>query len=402
MMTCLTDGLLRARLDGELGPVELEAASRHLASCEGCRKRAETLARQSSEVKSLFDSLSPLPGENLPNAHATFAQFLAERGADSSGEPRRWWTFFTPRWGPAWGALAAAILVAVIFSIAPVRSRAQRILAMLRVQKVAVVSIDSQVLEAENQGGKTAQLMSKLLSDQVTVTRKAGKPIPAPSAAAATQMTGFDVRLPRVRSDAPKLMVEGEQAFQMTLDRSRLQSILDEAGRQDLRLPPTVNGAMIAVQVPSSVFAAYGNCPPPRTGHRSVPPPENSKSAAAPSNCEFFVQAPSPAVSVPPNLNISQLAEIALQFAGMSQQQAQDFCKTVDWTSTLVVPVPSRAASYQTVPVDGVDGTLIQTWASHRSLMGNYSLLWVKNGIIYSLSGAKDPEEAMAFGDSLD
>jgi len=390
--------MLRARLDGELSPSELEAAERHLASCQGCWKCGEALARQADEVKSLFGSLSPLPGENLSNAKGAFAQWKAEHYQDPAAGPGRRWRILTPRWRPAWGALAAAILVAVIFSFAPARSQAQRILAMLRVQKVAVVSIDSQVLDAENQGGRTAQLISKLLSDQVTVTRKAGKSVPAPNAAAATKMTGFDVRLPRVHSDAPKLMVEGQQAFQMTLDRARLQSILDEAGRSDLQLPAAVNGAMIAVQVPSSVFAAYGNCPSP---HKKNGSPAPEVSSSTPSNCEFFAQVPSPAVSVPPNLNVPQLAEIALQFAGMTQQQAQDFCKTVDWTSTLVVPVPARAASYQTVPVDGVDGTLFQTWSSHRSHMGNYTLLWVKNGIIYSLAGAKDPEEAMAFGDSL-
>lgn len=401
-MTCLTDSLLRARMDGELSPDMMEATGRHLTSCAGCRRRAEAIARQSSEVSEIVGSLSPLSGDSLPDTQAALGEFLAERSQDPVAGPRPGWRIFARQWRPAWGVLAAAILVATIFSSAPARSWAQRILAMLRVQKVAVVSIDTQVLNAENQGGRTAELISKLLSDQVTVTtQKAGKPVPAPNAAAASKMTGFDVRLPRVRSDAPKLMVDGERAFQMTLDRGRLQSILDEAGRSDLQLPPAVNGAMVAVQVSSSVFAAYGNCPPPRTGKASPAAPGNSPSA--PGNCEFFVQTPSPAVSVPPNLNISQLAEIALQFAGMTQQQAQDFCKTVDWTSTLVIPVPARGASYQTVPVDGVDGTLIQSYKSHRSQMeGNYSLLWVKNGIIYSLSGARDPEEAMAFGDSLD
>ncbi|MGH9431891.1 MAG: anti-sigma factor family protein [Terriglobia bacterium] len=396
-MICLTDSLLRARMDGELAPEQLEAAERHLAACEGCRKRAGTLARRSGEVKDLFGSLSPLPGENLPNVQAALAQFAAGHYPDPAAGPGGR-SLFSPKWRPAWGALAAAVGIAVIFSFAPARSWAQRMLSRLRVQKVAVVTINPEVLDAENPGGRTAQMMDKLLSDQIVETRKSGKPVPVPNAAAASKMTGFDVRLPRVRSDSPKMMVGGEQAFQMTLDRNRLQSILDEAGRSDLQLPANVNGSVVAVQIPSTVFAAYGNCPAPRRGNTSSP---RDDAATAPANCQLFIQVPSPTVAVPPNLNVAQLAEIALQFAGMSQQQAADFTKTVDWTSTLVVPVPARAASYQTVPVDGVDGTLIQTYGSRRSHMGNYTLLWVKNGIIYSLAGAKDPEAAMAFGDSL-
>lgn len=397
-MICLTDSLLRARVDGELAPQELEVAERHLACCEGCRKRAEALGRQSEDVKNFLGSLSPAPGENLPNAKVALAQFMAERYQDPVGGPKPLWGLFAPKWRPAWGALAAAIVIAVIFSFAPARSWAQHVLSMLRVEKVAVVSINPEVLNAENPGGRTAQMMGKLLSDQIVETRKSGEPVRVSNAEAATKMTGFAVRLPRVRSDSPKLMVSGEQAFQMTLDRNRLQSILDEAGRSDLQLPAMVNGAVVAVEIPSSAFAAYGNCPSPHKQNGS-PAPENSN--PAPANCEVFVQVPSPTVTVPPNLNVAQLAEVALQFAGMSQQQAADFCKTVDWTSTLVVPVPANAASYQTVPVDGVDGTLIQTYGSRRSHMGNYTLLWVKNGIIYSLAGARDPEAAMAFGDSL-
>jgi Putative zinc-finger len=396
-MNCLTDSILRARIDGVVAADELEAVERHLGECERCRKRADALWRQADDVKNLLASLSP-PGEiTLPNGHEAFARFMTA-SYDDAGAPKRRLGLFSPRWRAAWGAVAAAIVIGVVFSFSSARSWGQRVLSRLRVQKVAVVTIDPQVLDAENPGGRTAQMMGKLLSDQIVETRKPGTPVAAPNALTASKLAGFQVRLPRVRSDAPKIMVGGERAFQMTLDRNRLQSILDEAGRSDLQLPAGVNGSVVAAQIPSGVFASYGNCPPPRKAHVSGPPVDTGASFA---NCEVFIQVPSPTVTVPPNLNVAQLAEVALQFAGMSQQQAQDFCKTVDWTSTLVVPVPANSASYQTVPVDGVDGTLFQTYGSRRTHMGHYALLWVKNGIIYSLMGAKDPEAAMAFGDSL-
>ncbi len=44
----------------------------------------------------------------------------------------------------------------------------------------------------------------------------------------------------------------------------------------------------------------------------------------------------------------------------MSAEEAAEFTSTVDWTSTLVVPIPRNAAIHEQVTVDGVTGTLIQ------------------------------------------
>ena len=46
----------------------------------------------------------------------------------------------------------------------------------------------------------------------------------------------------------------------MKLDRDRIQSILDEAGRSDLQIPSSVDGATVGVRVPAGVMAFYGNC----------------------------------------------------------------------------------------------------------------------------------------------
>jgi hypothetical protein len=83
-------------------------------------------------------------------------------------------------------------------------------------------------------------------------------------------------------------------------------------------------------------------------------------------------------------LNIQQLAQIALEFTGMTSEEAAAFSNTVDWTSTLVVPIPKNAATYKQVNVDGVTGTLIQRPADDAP---QYALLWVKDGILYAISG---------------
>ncbi len=111
---------------------------------------------------------------------------------------------------------------------------------------------------------------------------------------------------------------------------------------------------------------------------------------------------PTPTVSVPPDLNIAQVAEAGLQLAGMKADEAHAFCQTMDWTSTLVIPIPRDVTSYQTEEVDGVQGTLISLPGWGTWLQPGYTLLWVKNGIIYSLTGYGSSADAVPLAESLD
>ena len=399
-MTCLTDGILRAKLDGELSEAARGEADQHLASCDACRRRLEALAFESGKVNAALACLASGPGEGFTDARLAFARFQAEHdnraGRVSPG--RVWSGVFSRRWAPAWGAIAAAVVMATLMGFAPARSWAQRVLAMLRVEKVAVVPVDTAAFPEPKADSETAKMVSQLISDNVVVTMSPGKPQPAASAEQASDLAGFAVRTLADRSDTPHISVMGEQAFQMTINRDRLQAILDEVGRSDLQLPGSIDGATVAVHIPKTVFVRYGDLPARQpAGDQNTPP-------AAPSgagNFAMLVQVPSPTVSVPPNLNIAQLAEIALEAAGMSPSEAQSFAQTVDWTSTLVIPVPRDATSYMKEEVDGVEGTLIIHPAEGRRSMPGYTLVWVKHGIIYSLIGTGDGSNAVALAGSL-
>ena len=394
-MNCPHDGVLPARLDGELGASELEQLNQHLASCASCRNRLELMQAQSERVRSSLGVLGP-DSKEIPHPAAAWARFRAGLEEEAETGPTWLGKLFAPRLRPAWGALVLVCAVAVFLSVAPARTFAEKILAMLRVKKITVVSVYPTGTEiSSNQ--RTAKLLSQLISDNVVVTEDAGKPHPASNAAAATRLAGFEVRTIGQLGAPQRILINGEAGFQMTLNRDRMQAILQEAGRSDIQLPAAIDGALVAVHIPRTVLVAYGNCPEHRLHHHGPgqQPPDGSGQSAA-DNCVFMVQAPSPTVSVPPNLNISQVAEAALELAGMSPSEARSFCQTVDWSSTLVVPVPGNVSSYHTVSVDGVSGTLISLPNGQR-----YSLLWVKDGIIYSLNGHGDPNQALNLAASL-
>jgi hypothetical protein len=103
-------------------------------------------------------------------------------------------------------------------------------------------------------------------------------------------------------------------------------------------------------------------------------------------------------VSIPAGLNVEQLAQIGLELAGMSPNQAHDFLKTVNWKMILGISVPRSMRSYEAVEVSGVQGTLLNT-AGRRG--PTYTLIWAKNGMAYSLTGFGNSGGAVALADSL-
>ena len=117
-------------------------------------------------------------------------------------------------------------------------------------------------------------------------------------------------------------------------------------------------------------------------------------------HCTILAQTPSPTVTTPPDLDVTELAMIGLQFTGMTESEARAFSQTVDWTTTLVVPIPRNGHEYSQVTVDGVTGNLIYR-QTDDGVPPRYTLLWVKDSIIYAISGFDDPEVGLAIGDSL-
>lgn len=106
---------------------------------------------------------------------------------------------------------------------------------------------------------------------------------------------------------------------------------------------------------------------------------------------------PSSEVTTPDGLNVPKLAEAMLQLTGMSADEARAFSQSVDWATTLVLPVPSgEGVSSRDIAVDGVTGTLV-TDSNH----GMYTLFWVRRGMLYGITGSGDPQKAVDLANTL-
>lgn len=407
-MTCVHDGILRANMDGELSGAELAEVAEHLVSCADCRAYFEKLRAQRAQTKDLLATLAPAAESLAINPATAYAPFMNQFGTAPEAKATWMARLLAPRWRPAWGLAALAMAVAILVGLSPVRTWAQRILAMLRVQKIQVVTIDPTTLMSSSEpDSRPYKLINQFIADNVVVTMDPGKPGVVSNVTQAAQLAGYPIRIIGGLGTPHRVEVNGETAFQMTINHDRVATLLDEIGRSDIQIPESANGALIAVHIPKTVISMYGDCPV-RHKDLSADPQSQAESLAErkmermanvkDTNCTYLIQAPSPTVSVPPDLKMSDIAEAALELAGMTPAEAHTFCQTVDWSSTLVVPIPRNSSSYEVVNVDGVEGTLITETLSQEN---RYSLLWIKNGVIHSLAGHGNSSDALSLAASL-
>ena len=402
-MNCVSENSLRAYQDGELSDIERVEIEAHLHTCATCSKHLGEISATSERVHSQMASLGATSSEAGIDTQSALSRFKAQRDAGIeivpampelvANEATARLTTRARQWRPLWiGAVAATILLcSLAFPFG--RGLAQRFLGTLRIEKVQPVRLDFSALDGNR---PLQEMLRQMVSDKVVVTADE-KPQQASTASDASQLAGFPARVLGARTDSPKFIVGGQHAFHMTIDRTRLQDIFDQAGRTDLILPATLDGANVSVNVPRSIMVQYGDCPESHAASATQPAPTQPRSGAW-TNCLALQQVPSPLVNMPSDLNLQQLAEIGFQLAGMSATQARDLGQTIDWKSTLVLPIPRFASSYSEVTVNGVQGTLIQG-SGHRG--PDYVLVWVKNGIIYGLVGHGDSSNAVQLANSL-
>ncbi len=188
---------------------------------------------------------------------------------------KRWFSFPVVRFGTA-----ALLILALVLAFPGTRALAGELLNLFRVQQVTVVPVDFTGLEQLTGDGALGNQFTELISNSVDMQQEPGEPVQAASADEASQLAGFTVRIPAGMTPSQINVTDGA-AFTLTVDRAKAQALLDEAGRSDLVLPASVDGAEISVDIPASVSVAFGTCPKPgsdsswkyRAEHHGTPLP---------------------------------------------------------------------------------------------------------------------------------
>jgi hypothetical protein len=271
---------------------------------------------------------------------------------------------------PAWAALAAGVAIAAAsFTLPSVRASAQAFLDLFRVRNFAAVSVDPARLDQLDNGHVD---LEQLLGNHVETLQEPGPPRVVSNAAAAAAASGMAVATPGLlpRGLQPDtVLVRGEGAARVTVDTAKLRELLTSLAITDVTIPPGIDGSRVTLRMPPAVHMLY----------------RNAKLQA------MLVQARSPEVSLPQGIDLAQLGEIGLRIVGLSRAEAHRFAGSIDWHSTVLVPVPANATSFSQVSVRGNRGLLITTTGEPRPGRGHWHqgavLLWSDGDKVYGLMG---------------
>ncbi len=253
----------------------------------------------------------------------------------------------------AYAAFLFILLFGAAFSFPSVRAAASDFLGLFRVQKFAAISVSPEqiaILERVAEEGLTP--------GELEIINEPGDLVAADSLKAAQESTGLAaVRTLPELGDPDEIWVADGGNGRLTVDLEGARAIVAATGADPMLLPDSLDGAVVDVAVYAGIQQQWADG-------------------------TMLMQTASPVVDYPDDVNPTVLGEALLQVLGMNDDEAHRLAQNIDWTSTLLLPIPQEFASFNEVTVEGVSGLALNSLDGHGS-----ALFWQKDGIVYLLLG---------------
>ena len=266
-------------------------------------------------------------------------------------------------------ACAASLVLAVgLVAVPSVRAGAESFLDLFRVVNFVAVPVAKDRFATLQRGLD----LPRLLGEQVHMVQPAGAPQSVATAEQAGVLSGIAVHLPTWMPDGltqQGIEVLGEQRWTVAASTQKLQQVLDTLGISDLTAPAGMDGQTATIHLYPSVQVSY----------------------SAQASHVVFIQARQPEATLPRGTDLPLLAEIGLRVLGFEPNEARRFANSIDWRTTLLVPVPASDVHFHEVDLGGSKGLLIDAVAS--SGPPTSQLLWSAGGSVFALIGNVHPEE---------
>lgn len=372
----LSESQLKSYLDRQMSRESEEKARTHLERCDRCGSHLEELRARARRTATTLTVVQPPP--LTLNTYRAF-QKLQYRNKES------YMKSFTRK--PAFAGLLIIAAMFISLAFPPVRAFAADVLALFRVDQVQVVTYDPAYMQqflsnTENSRGE----FEAFFDANIAETRQGTYKI-VDTKADAEALAGFIPRLPQL--DQATLGVEPGSEIVVTIDTTLVNTMLTELGYESYTLSDDFNGKKVNVHVPVSVVYTSGNC--------SMPTDASDPGDQSYSDCITLIQMRAPQADAPEGLDVTHLGEALFQIMGMPQTEAQKLSQSIDWSTTLVLPVPvGGGVQYQDVTVDGVQGSYIVEGESSLQ-----TLIWSKNGMLYAINSTQPGLDILDLANNL-
>jgi hypothetical protein len=379
MKTCRSEGDLRAYLDSELSSEAMAAVRAHLDTCPACRDR---LGRLEAHRLLVGEKLALVRPESVPSTARALASLNHRAGQRPSSKKRmdRMSGLLNHRWRPVLTALALLAVVVVAFTLEPVQVAARDFLSIFRVRDFAVVPVGP---EEREQIREAAELLEQnfFLSEPTVLVEPEETTVSTLDEASG--VVGFAVRTPSYLPDwlgaLDGLLVSTQGVGLFDVDLEMARSLFEMLELDPALLPDSLGEEPLELILPPMATQTWRY-----QGRTAL----------------TFIQAPSPTIDYPDDVDPQALGTAALQLLGMDETEARRLSQSIDWTNTLVLPIPTDISSFREVAIDGTHGLLIsERYDEHGS---HTALMWQRDGIVYFLGGNLSDDLIMDVADSIE
>jgi hypothetical protein len=252
----------------------------------------------------------------------------------------------------AFAALAVLALFSLAFAFPSVRAAASDFLGLFRVQKFAAISISPQQMAMLEQIAE-----SGLFPGEVEMIQEPGEPVRVDSLADAESVAGGSLRTLSELGAPDQIYTMTGGSGRLIINVADTRAIMEMAEVDPALIPDSLDGAPVNVTVYPAVSQQWEDI--------------------------VLVQSPSPLVEYPDDVDTVALGEALLRVLGLDGRQARRLARSIDWTNTLLLPVPENIASFREVTIDGVTGIALSSINGRDT-----AVMWQKDGIVFVLSGA--------------
>ena len=260
--------------------------------------------------------------------------------------------FFAPARRLALTAVFLLLFFGTAFSFPTVRAAASDFLGLFRVQKFAAISISPEQIAMLEQIAELG-----LSPGELELIEEPGAATEVDSLREAQSLTGIAaIRTLSDLGEPTELFVTDGGSARFRLDVEGTRAILESAGVDPNVLPADINNTNINVNVFPGVQQHWAD-----------------------SNISLL-QTESPIVTYPEKIDRAVLGSAFLQMLGMSEAEANRLAAQIDWTSTLLLPIPQDAASFNEIMIEGSSGIQLDSVDGQSS-----ALVWQRDGIIHLL-----------------
>ena len=316
------------------------------------------MMNQEKEVQKVLDQLSVLEPQvgDTPRTAAqamTRVRLAVDAQEDARLVNRMGRLMMQPNRRLATAVALFLIMFSAAFSFPAVRAAASDFLGLFRVQKFAAISVSPEQIALLQQVAEEG-----LMPGQVEIIEEPGELRQVESLDVAQLETGLSVvRTLANQGEPAEIWVADGGNGRIIVDLAGARAIVEAAGADPQLLPDSLDGAQVDVELFAGIQQQWADG-------------------------TVLMQTASPEVDYPDDVDPTVLGEALLQVLGLSDAEAYRLARSIDWTSTVLLPVPQEFASFTEVTVDGVSGMALDSLGGEGS-----TLLWQKDGVVYILIG---------------